>query len=317
MTHIIDVKFYPGWTRKAITFSIDDGILDMDRKFMDIVEPYGIKGAFNLCSERLNQMSPEEYREFYRGHEIANHCKYHPAAFIDGCEYEIAKEKFDPASADPSKLYHYEGEPGLYHAVRPWGGWMKRADTDAFIRLIEESHSELEAIFGEGSIRAFVWPYIRQDNKRLTDYVSSIPHYYSERLDSCVGVDPKIYFAPPDDHFFYLCARQKNLLTMAESFESLPDDGKLKFFCFGVHSIDYEKSDKWGDLLEFAKTYGARPEDYFYATIAEIYDYAKATKSVEITDTEIKNPTKIDLYIKIDGRRHILKAGRSIRLEDN
>jgi adenosylcobinamide amidohydrolase len=104
---------------------------------------------------------------------------------------------------------------------------------------------------------------------------------------------------------------------MAESFEALPDDGELKFFCFGVHSIDYEKADKWGDLLEFAKTYGARPEDYFYATIADIYDYAKATKSVEITDTGIKNPTKIDLYIKIDGRRHILKAGRSIRLEDN
>ena len=86
MAHNVDVKFYPGWTRKAITFSIDDGILDMDRKFMDIIEPYGIKGAFNLCSERLNKMSPEEYREFYRGHEIANHCKHHPAAFIDGCE---------------------------------------------------------------------------------------------------------------------------------------------------------------------------------------------------------------------------------------
>ena len=177
MAHNVDVKFYPGWTRKAITFSIDDGILDMDRKFMDILEPYGIKGAFNLCSERLNKMSPEEYREFYRGHEIANHCKYHPAAFIDGCEYDIADEKFDPATADTSKLYPYEGEPGLYHTVRPWGGWMKRADTDAYIRLIEESHAELEAIFGEGSIRAFVWPYIRQDNKRLTDYVASIPHY--------------------------------------------------------------------------------------------------------------------------------------------
>ena len=28
MAHNVDVKFYPGWTRKAITFSIDDGILD-------------------------------------------------------------------------------------------------------------------------------------------------------------------------------------------------------------------------------------------------------------------------------------------------
>ena len=95
MAHSIDVKFYPGWTRKAISFSIDDGHLDSDKKFMDIVEPYGIKGTFNLCSERLARMSPDEYREFYHGHEIANHCKYHPAAFVDGEEYDISDEPFD------------------------------------------------------------------------------------------------------------------------------------------------------------------------------------------------------------------------------
>ena len=65
----------------------------------------------------------------------------------------------------------------------------------------------------------------------------------------------------------------------------------------------------------FAKTYGARPEDYFYATVAEIYDYATATAALEITDTEIKNPTKIDLYIKIDEKRRIVKAKRSIALD--
>ena len=101
---------------------------------------------------------------------------------------------------------------------------------------------------------------------------------------------------------------------MAQSFEALADDGELKFFCFGVHSIDYDKEGKWGDLLEFAKTYGARPEDYFYATIAEIYDYSEATKRVEIADTEVKNPTDVDLYIKIDGERRVLRAGRKIAL---
>ena len=121
--------------------------------------------------------------------------------------------------------------------------------------------------------------------------------------------------APPSDEHFYLCARQKNILEMAASFEALPDDGELKFFCFGVHSIDYEKADKWGDLITFAKTYGARPEDYFYATVAEIYDYATATRSLLITETEITNPSNIDLYVKIDGERRIVKAKRSIALD--
>ena len=315
MKHEIDVNYYPAWTRKAITFSIDDGILDMDKKFMDTVEPYGIRGTFNLCSDRLSKMSPAEYREFYRGHEIANHCKYHPTAFIDGEEYDISDEPFNPETADTKKLYPYDGEEGLYHAVRPWGGWMKRATAETYIRLIEESHRELEEIFGEGSVRCFIWPYIRQNNRKLTDFVDSIPYYYGERIDTCVGVDPDVYFAPPSDEHFYLCARQKNLLDMAASFEALPDDGELKFFCFGVHSIDYEKADKWGDLITFAKTYGARPEDYFYATVAEIYDYATAKAALEITDTEIKNPTNIDLYIKIDGERRIVKAKRSIALD--
>ena len=314
MKHNIDVKFYPGWTRKAISFSIDDGHLDSDKKFMDIVEPYGIKGTFNLCSERLEQMSPEEYRAFYRGHEIANHCKYHPAAFVDGEEYDISNEPFGWESADRAKLYSYKGVEGLYYSARPAGGWRKSATADAYIRLINEGHRELEEVFGEGSIRCFIWPYGQQKNKKVMDYVHSIPYYYGDRWTH-VGKTPEVYFAPPTKDAFYAPGRHNNLLDMAQSFEDLPDDGELKFFCVGVHSIDFERGNKWDDLLTFAKTYGARPEDYYYATVVEVYDYAEAVKALEITDTEIKNPGKIDLCIKIDGERRVLKAGRSIALD--
>ena len=314
MKHEIDVKFYPGWTRKAISFSIDDGKLDTDKKFMDIVEPYGIRGTFNLCSERLVRMTPEEYREFYRGHEIANHCKYHPAAFVDGEEYDISDEPFDRESSDRSKLHRFDGEEGLYHTARAAGGWARRATADAYIRLVEEGHRELEKVFGEGSIRCFIWPYGQQKNQKVMDYVHSIPYYYGDRWTH-IGKTPEVYFAPPTKDVFYAPGRHNTLLEMAKSFEDLPDDGELKFFCFGIHSIDYERDEKWGDLLTFAKTYGARPEDYYYATVAEIYDCSEATKRVEISDTEIKNPGGIDIYIKIDGERRVLKAGRSIALD--
>ena len=62
----IDVNFYPGWTRKSVTFTIDDGNIPMDRKFISIVSPGGIKGTFNLNSNKMNDMTPEEYREFYK-----------------------------------------------------------------------------------------------------------------------------------------------------------------------------------------------------------------------------------------------------------
>ena len=314
MTRKIDVNFYPGWTRKAISFSIDDGHLPMDKKFMDIVEPYGIKGTFNLCSERLARMTPDEYREFYRGHEIANHCKYHPAAFLDGEEYDISDEPFNEETADRTKLYSYNGIEGLYYTARAAGGWLKRATTDAYIKFIEDGHRELEEVFGKGSIRCYIWPFGQQKNRALLDYVHSIPHYYGDRWTH-VDVSPDVYFAPPTKDAFYAPGRHFNLLEMASSFEALPDDGKLKFFCIGIHSIDYERAEKWDDLKLFARTYGARPADYYYASVAEVYDYAELAKRLEITETEIKNPTSIDAYITIDGERRIVKAGRTLTLD--
>ena len=55
MEHNIDVKFYPGWTRKAMSFSIDDGNLEMDKKFMDIVEPYGFTSTPKVKQGKLIQ----------------------------------------------------------------------------------------------------------------------------------------------------------------------------------------------------------------------------------------------------------------------
>ena len=78
----VDLNFFPGWTRKSVTFTIDDGNIPMDTKFLEIVRPAGILGTFNLCSHWMDKMSPEEYREFYRGYEIANHCKYHPQVYL-------------------------------------------------------------------------------------------------------------------------------------------------------------------------------------------------------------------------------------------
>ena len=54
----LDLNYYPGWTRKSITFTIDDGNLKLDRKFLDVVKPAGLKGTFNLCTP-LDRGAPE------------------------------------------------------------------------------------------------------------------------------------------------------------------------------------------------------------------------------------------------------------------
>ena len=133
----VDINFFPGWTRKSVTFSIDDGNIPMDTKFLSIVRPAGILGTFNLCSHWTDKMSPAEYREFYRGYEIANHCKYHPQVFSDTMRFVISDEKFDPlggedyTGANPvvyrtgieDELYILHGNP---KNVRPRGRTIAR-----------------------------------------------------------------------------------------------------------------------------------------------------------------------------------------------
>ena len=76
---------------KAVTFSYDDGI-EQDIRLVDIFNTYGMKCTFNLnsglmtpesCWENkgvhIKRMTPDRLPELYKGHEIAVHCRTHPA----------------------------------------------------------------------------------------------------------------------------------------------------------------------------------------------------------------------------------------------
>ena len=91
----IDLNFYPGWTRKAITFSLDDGNVVYDKKLIDIVKPAGIKGTFNLTTPLKALPSKEDYRALYAGFEIANHSHLHPYAMSYKSLRPLKNELFD------------------------------------------------------------------------------------------------------------------------------------------------------------------------------------------------------------------------------
>jgi len=283
--------------------------LTWDGKFLEIMRPAGIRGTFNLCSHSMNRMTPAEYRAFYEGYEIANHCRFHPAAFIDGETYTISDEPFDEAAADPAKLYRTETE-GLYRIRRP-KGWRMIADGESYCRFIDDCHEYLTEVFGEGSIRCFVWPYHRQNNSTVEAYLPGLPGYYGVRVSGArEGTDG---FAMPEDRWqWHYTATHLTLSGTSEKYAALPDDGTLKFFCVGVHSIDYEREAKWDELRDFAARFGNNP-DYYSAPAGELFDYEDAVNQLVITDTAVTNPSKIDLYIRADGENVILKAGETLR----
>ncbi|MBQ8311165.1 MAG: polysaccharide deacetylase family protein [Clostridia bacterium] len=309
MKHI-DVNFYPGWTRKSITFTIDDGNLAMDEKFLDIVKPAGIIGTFNLCTPLRKGVSAEEYRRFYRGYEIANHCHRHPHAFTVNRQPKITDKPFDETTADTALAYPM-GEEGFYRIyTRNWNYYI--ATDDKYVEFVDTCTEVLEDVFGKGIIKDFVWPFGEQQNAALMQRL--IDHGFRS-IRATGDVSDSTGFALPADrmHWTYN-AHNRTLLENAAKYDAYPDDGELKFFAFGVHSIDFDRDGNWGDLEEFCAKYGNRPEDFWYASVGNILDYEDAIKSLVITDHEIRNDSDVDLYIMIDGIRKRLCAHSAIAL---
>ena len=305
----IDVNFYPGWTRKSVTFTIDDGNIPMDRKFISIVAPGGIKGTFNLNSNKTNDMTPEEYREFYKGYEIANHCKYHPFAIPDDNKLPFSDKPFDRETSEAGMLHPAERK-GCYYRMQP-NGWRMVADTETYIKYADEGRAELEAIFGKGNVESFVWPYCEQNNKVLLDYLKNAGYYGMRKTGS---THDRTGFALPADRMSWSYnANHRELLRIMDLYEAYPDDGELKFFAFGVHSVDWDRDGNWNELEEFAEKYGSRPGDYWYATVREIFEYEDAVKALVITENSVFNPTSVTVYAKINGENTTIAPNTTVQ----
>ena len=301
--------FYPSFTKKAVTFTIDDGNMKEDAKLLEILAPVGIKGTFNLCSDiHLNIV--EKTREFYSGYDIANHSKYHPIVSCDGVEYVISEDVFDPGNADPSKIYRVDGREGFFWLMRP-NGWRQMVFEADFLSYIKKGREELEDIFFDRSIKDFVWPYGDQKNEKAHEYIKKT--HRSSRITGCT-FDTTGFAIPSDKYAWSYNADHTNLLDVMKKYDEYPDDGELKFFAFGVHSIDFERDGKWDDLKAFANKYGNRPNTYWYATVGEIFDYEEAIGSLEICDDKISNCSNLSIYLKVDGLKTVIAPNSYILL---
>ena len=301
----IDKNYYPGWARKAVTFSIDDGNIEFDKKFISIVKPYGICGTFNFSSLDTKRLSPEKYRELYAGFGVSNHCKLHPFAMVSENEIELSEDSFDAKAADTSKRYKSSCD-GVYYVYREnVKGWRLVATSEAYKRLVDEAKTDIEAVFGKGCVSTYVWPYYEQPNEAVKDYVMNKAGYKAVRKTGNVG--DSTGFAVPADRFRWSYnANHETISECSEQFKNYPDDGELKFFCIGVHSVDYENANCWDKLAAYAERFGKRPDIYWSASVEDIFDYADAVNALIVTDEKIENPTDVKLYIKIDGERIIL-----------
>lgn len=99
---------FPGGRFKALTLSYDDG-KEEDRRLVELLNRYGLKGTFNLNSGWMDQpdkIHREEVRELYRGHEVACHTYSHPT--LERCPLT---EVIDEIMRDRRELESIVGYP--------------------------------------------------------------------------------------------------------------------------------------------------------------------------------------------------------------
>ena len=307
--HRIDVNYFPGFVRKSVSFTLDDGIYQHDKKVVDILKPAGFTGTFNI-----NNPSSITDPSIYDGFEIANHNILHAVAMKDSYkEREFVDAYIDEvANPDTTKVYKKKGYvdgqlvDGMY-VVYIGGSWHPMASDETYIQYLEWTTKELEKIFGEGSVVGFAYPHGNQYNDAIIAYLQDAGYLYGRRTGNLKATTG---FALPTDRYTWTYNADHNcLLEVMREYDRYADDGELKMFSFGVHAKDFETYGKWEDLEEFAALYGNRSEDFWYATNHQIFEYEDAIKGLVINDEKIINPSAIDVYIKVDGNEVIIKAG--------
>ena len=93
----------------------------------------------------------------------------------------------------------------------------------------------------------------------------------------------------------------------------MPSSQRIRLF--HCHSVDFERDNNWCDLEFFARTFGNKPDLYYTAGVDEIFRYSVAAKQLTVTDAYVENPSDIDIYIKVDGEKFIVRAHTKLDLE--
>ncbi len=296
-------NFYPGWTKKAVTFTLDDANASADKKFIDVIKPAGMKGTFNLVTNNLNK-DADTVRALYDGFEVANHTKYHPYPYY---MFENETANYTPVLADDAfdengnKLNLYKRKRGSYIAY-----------DDEYIKCINAGHVEIERIFGEGSDTGLIWPGPAYGNRTaIYDYAKA--NY--DMLRIAVTLNDPEFNLPADWLKWSFNADHTCSYSRAQAFDSLSlnDTDTLRWLCYGVHPSDYFSSeDGAANLTKAVDLLKNRSDTYWYAGNREIHDYTEALKKLDITKTSVTNNSELTLYIKVNGVKMTIAPGEKI-----
>jgi hypothetical protein len=207
--------------------------------------------------------------------------------------------------------YYSTGSPST-STSNPY--WHPVATYEAYTDNLDITKADIESVFGEGAVVGFAYPHGIY-NSQIQQYLKDQGYLYARATESSGTARPKNDFSLPKDRYSWIYnANASDLNDVMANYDALKDDGTLKFFSFGVHAVDYDG--KWYILENFAKRYGNRPEDFWYASNRDIFEYEDAVNALEIYEDRIINPTNIDVFVTIDNVKTIIHANSVYEFEE-
>ena len=221
--------------KKALTFSFDDGNWQ-DRKTVEVMNRYGLKGTFNLNSAGFggknildwkdrkicrDKILESEVKALYEGHEVASHTVHHP---------------------DLNKLSEEE-----------------------ILKEIADDQKALEKLVGY-EVRGFAYPLGFVDD-RVVDTLKKTNLVYARTV-----VDTNNFDMPENllrlDPTVHIC-NWEAVFALAEKFLALKADKPQTFYIWG-HTYDFEFIDEGWDNFEKLCQMLSGKEDIYYGTNMEV-----------------------------------------------
>ena len=280
---LFDELVFPGGKTKAFTLSYDDGTIH-DRRLLDIVNRYGVRGTFNLNSGfldlkevkdgpfgifDLSKISAEEVTVLYDGHEVAGH--------------------------------------GLNHASPTDIG------SSAFMYETIEDKAALEEILGK-LVRGYAYPFGNYDDK-AKDILRYACYHYARTVEVTHG------FALHHDFLAWNATCHHNdpqLMDLAENFckDDLMAKNKYLFYVWG-HSYEFAIDNSWDRIEELCKYMQAHGKNIWFATNIEIYDYVAAYRNLEYSadGNMIYNPSGTAVAIRRGGKTYTVPPLETVRAD--
>lgn len=261
---------------KAFTISYDDGTI-WDKKMLDLMKEYGIKGTFNLNSGR---MTPE---------------------------FKTDSEIFIPIKEDEA----YDFYPKEYCSIASHSKDHPTLTKLSVTQITEQLHDDrvsLEKIF-KCFIKGHVIP-----NGPYDDTVIGIGKLcgfkYIRCTDSTLSLDfPKTFFP-----WQPTCAASnvEKCGSISEKFiTETPTSEPFLFYVWG-HAHFLEERGKWQYVVDLFKKVSFK-DDVWYATNDEIVDYTERFNSLEWSADfkTVYNPSVTPVWFFANGATHSVNPGET------